>query len=78
MTRAANLAWEFYNKTEGKCFISVGGLDSITLLVFLRRWGIDCPAVSVSSLEDKSIQRIHKALGVTALKPLKSKVAVIR
>lgn len=78
VSRAANLAWEFYNKLEGKCFISVGGLDSITLLVFLRRWGIDCPAVSVSSLEDKSIQRIHRALGVTALKPIKSKVSVIR
>lgn len=78
LSRAANLAWEFYNKTEGKCYIAVGGLDSITLLVFLRRWGIDAPAVSVSSLEDKSIQRIHKALGVKALKPLKSKVEVLR
>ena len=58
--------------------ISVGGLDSITLLLFLRSIGIDCPAVSVSSLEDKSIQRIHKELGVISLKPLKSKVEVIR
>ena len=58
--------------------VGVGGPDSITLLMFLRSIGIDCPAVSVSSLEDKSIQRIHKQLGVIALKPLKSKVEVIR
>lgn len=47
--------------------VSVGGLDSITLLLFLRSVGIDCPAISVSSLEDKSIQKIHKALGVISL-----------
>lgn len=58
--------------------VSVGGLDSITLLVFLRSIGIDCPAVSVSSLEDKSIQTIHKALGVESVKPLRSKVSVIK
>lgn len=51
--------------------ISVGGLDSITLLVFLRSIGIDCPAISVSSLEDKSIQKIHKKLGVISLKSAK-------
>ncbi len=78
VSRAANLAWEFYNRTEGQCYVGVGGLDSITLLMFLRSERIDVPAVSVSALEDKSIQRIHRQLGVQALKPLKSKVAVIR
>jgi hypothetical protein len=48
--------------------VSVGGLDSITLLLFLRSIGIDCPAISVSTLEDESIQRVHKALGITRLK----------
>lgn len=47
--------------------VSVGGLDSITLLIFLRSIGIKCPAISVSSLEDKSIQRVHKELGVISL-----------
>lgn len=32
----------------------------------------------MSVLEDKSIQRVHKELGVTALKPLRSKVNVIK
>lgn len=74
---AYNRAWEFYNRVD--CFVSVGGLDSITLLIFLREYcGIHIPAVSVSSLEDQSIQQIHKQLGVTALKPKKSKVQVIR
>lgn len=51
--------------------VSVGGLDSITLLVFLRSIGIDCPAISVSFLEDKSIQKIHKELGVIPLESAK-------
>lgn len=48
--------------------ISVGGLDSITLLVFLRSIHIDLPAISVSYLEDQSIQRVHHQLGVECLK----------
>ena len=63
---------------EVNTHISVGGLDSITLLVFLRSVGIDVPAISVSALEDRSIQKIHRELGVESLKPLKSKVEVLR
>lgn len=79
-SRAVNLAWEFYKNIDihGNCYVAVGGLDSITLFLFLRSIGIDVPAVSVSSLEDKSIQKVHKALGVKQLRPLKSKVEVIR
>ena len=79
-SRAVNLAWEFYKNldVDGKCYVAVGGLDSITLYLFLRSIGIDVPAISVSCLEDLSIQRVHKALGVQALKPQKSKVKVIR
>ena len=71
-------AREFYKELDGQCFISVGGLDSITLLLFLRKVGIEVPAVSVSSLEDQSIQRIHRELGVLELKPLKSKIQVLQ
>lgn len=71
-------AKEFYDELDGMCHVSVGGLDSITLLVFLRSIGIDVPAISVSSLEDKSIQKIHKELGVISLKPLKNKIDVIK
>jgi hypothetical protein len=79
-SRAVNLAWEFYKNidVDGQCYVAVGGLDSIVLYLFLRSIGIDVPAISVSSLEDKSIQKVHKALGVQELKPLKSKVKVIR
>lgn len=59
--------------------VSVGGLDSITLLLFLRKIClITPPAVSVSSLEDRTIQKVHEQLGVQRLKPLKSKVSVIK
>lgn len=58
--------------------VSVGGLDSITLLVFLREIGIDCPAVSASTLEDKSIQAIHRKLGIEVVRPIKPKVAIIK
>lgn len=48
--------------------VSVGGLDSITLFLFLKKIGIDAPGISVSHLEDASIQRIHKQLGIERLK----------
>ena len=60
-------AYEFMDQLEerGKCaHVSVGGLDSITLHVFLKSIGIDVPAISVSGLEDRSIQKVHKALGI--------------
>lgn len=87
VSRAANLAWEFFKNPDinGQCYVAVGGLDSIVLYLFLRSIGIDVPAVSVSGLEDKSIQKVHKALGVIALKSATdaegkpySKVKVIR
>lgn len=67
-------AWEFYNECQKRginCHVSVGGLDSITLWFFLRSIGIHVPAISVSSLEDKSIQKVHKAMGAICLKSAK-------
>ena len=58
--------------------VSVGGLDSITLLVFLRSIDIDVPAISCSMLEDKSIIAIHKQLGVENIPPLRKKPDIIR
>lgn len=73
-------AREFYDQLEGNVFCSVGGLDSLTLLFFLRKYvSKDIPGVSVSSLEDKSIQAIHQQLdNMIILKPEKSKVQVIK
>lgn len=71
---AAIRAQEFARECEKRelnYHVSVGGLDSITLMVFLRSIGIYAPGVSVSFLEDPSIQRVHRALGVERLKPLK-------
>lgn len=73
-------AWEFFdecNKRGLNCHVSVGGLDSITLFIFLKKIGIDVPGISVSVLEDKSIQKVHDQLGIIKLKPYKSKVEVI-
>lgn len=55
-----------------------GGLDSITLLYFIRSLGYDIPAISVSGLEDKSIIKIHKEIGVQSLKPGKPKTEVLQ
>ena len=73
-------AKEFYDKMQGDVFCSVGGLDSITLLMFLRKTvSKSIPGVSISILEDKSIQEIHRTFdNFVFLKPLKSKVQVIR
>jgi hypothetical protein len=67
-------AHEFINECSKRglnCHVSVGGLDSITLYIFLKNIGIDIPGISVSYLEDKSIQEIHKQLGIIRLKSAK-------
>jgi 3'-phosphoadenosine 5'-phosphosulfate sulfotransferase (PAPS reductase)/FAD synthetase len=73
-------AREFYEHEEGNVFCSVGGIDSMTLLIFLRKYiSADIPGVSVSILEDKSVQAAHHTFSnMIYLKPLKSKVQVIR
>lgn len=60
--------------------VSVGGLDSITLLMFLRdRFPKEeISAISRSSLEDKSIQSIHKQLGVMSIPGEQTKVGILR
>lgn len=71
----ADFCWE-----NGKNYaVSVGGLDSITLLALCRKTlHEDVPGISVSVLEDKSIQRVHREMGVIPIKPLKSKVQVLQ
>lgn len=49
--------------------VSVGGLDSIVLALFLRSIRIRCPLISASYLEDASIQRVHRAIGVESVRP---------
>lgn len=66
-------------KTCGKdTFVSVGGLDSITLLCFIRSLGYDIPAVSVQSIECKGVREVQRSLGVIDVKPLKSKYHILR
>jgi len=73
-------AREFYERMNGQVFVSVGGLDSITLAAFLRVYiSKDITAVSVSTLEDKTVQAVHRQIdNLTMLIPTKSKVEVIR
>ena len=80
---AAKLAKEFYDRVTlqmgANVHISVGGLDSLTLFYFLRDYcGLDVPAVSVSSLEDRSIQKIHAEIGCISLIPYKNKCEVLQ
>ena len=58
--------------------VSVGGLDSIVLAHLIERMGYDVPRVSASTLEDKSIQEVHKEMGCIVVKPLKSKVKILQ
>jgi len=73
-------AKEFYDWAGGNVFCSVGGLDSLTLLALVRKYvSPDVVGMSVSTLEDRSIQLVHRSLPNMALiKPYKSKVQVIR
>lgn len=50
--------------------VSVGGLDSITLWLFIRSLGYDPIGISASYLEDKSIIKVHRALGIECVKPI--------
>lgn len=71
---AAIRAREFINQCGARgvgTYVSVGGLDSITLFCFLQSLGLDVPGVSCSYLEDISIQRVHNRLGIERLHPIK-------
>ena len=57
------------NRRDLNYHVSVGGLDSIVLALFLRSIHIRCPLISASYLEDKSIQRVHRAIGVVSVHP---------
>ena len=70
--RAAEFAQEC-NKRGLNYHVSVGGLDSITLFLFLRKIGMRVSGISVSHLEDTSIQRIHRELGIESIPPLQRK-----
>lgn len=81
VNRAKRLIREFDEEMFNRglnTHISVGGLDSIVLTVLIASMGMNIPAISVSMLEDESIQKVHKALGVTRLLPAKSKREVIQ
>lgn len=78
---ARSRIWEWVETcraNDKSCHVSVGGLDSITLLLLIRDEYGDIPAISISSLEDKSIQEVHRQLGVTVIPPIKSKVQILR
>lgn len=74
--------WEWYetcNHYGKKCAVSVGGLDSITLLALCREeLGDDLDGISVSVLEDISIQRVHKEMNVIRIRPIKAKPEILQ
>lgn len=67
ITHAYQRAKEFYNECWQRglnCHVSVGGLDSIVLWLFLRKNLIEVPGISRSALEDVSNRRVHQSLGI--------------
>ena len=78
--RQTEKAYEFYEEIQKRgceAHVSVGGLDSITLFIWLHSIGIHVPAISVSAVEDKGNQKVHKALGIELVKSYKTKVEVL-
>lgn len=72
VSRARLRAYTFRDecwKRDLNFHVSIGGLDSIVLYVFLHKIGVKAPGISVSSLENKSNQAVHKLLGIEPLKP---------
>ena len=81
LERQKGKAEEFLIEMEKRGYsthVSVGGLDSITLFVWLKSIGINSPGISVSSLEDKGNQAVHRALGLEIIKPYKTKAQVLQ
>ena len=72
--------WRNTCRENGKeCAVSVGGLDSITLLALCREeLGEKLKGISVSVLEDNSIQKVHREMGVIRIKPLKAKPQILQ
>lgn len=79
VAHAVNKAREFYEHLSGDVYVSVGGLDSIVLLYFVRKYvNPNIQGVSVSCLEDITIQKVHDQIpNFIKLKPIKNKVQVI-
>lgn len=80
LRRQARRAWEFWTQMEYEnknCHVSVGGLDSITLFIWLHSIGIHVTGITVSGIEDQSIQKVHRALGLEVVKSYKSKVTIL-
>lgn len=74
--RAEQRVHEFYHEIvdvqSHNVHISVGGLDSLTLLYFIRNLGYtenQIPAIGATVLEHKSIRRIHKQADVIPIYP---------
>ena len=70
IARQKDIAWEFYNEMHKRglnAHVSVGGLDSITLYIWLKSIGINVPGISVSGV----------ALGIEIVKSYKTKVDVL-
>lgn len=69
------------DKRDLNYHVSVGGLDSIVLGHLIRSMGYDekrVPFVSASTLEDKTIQAVHKEMGCIVVQPLKSKINILQ
>ena len=80
LERQKGKSYEFYDEMQKRghgCHVSVGGLDSITLFIWLHSIGIHVPAISVSAVEDKGNQKVHRALGIELVKSYKTKVEVL-
>lgn len=79
---AKNRIWEWRDicwQNDRDYAVSVGGLDSITLLALVRETlGEDAPGISVSVLEDRSIQAVHREMRVISVKPKMSKTRVLQ
>lgn len=58
--------------------VSVGGLDSIVLAHLIKSMGYDIPFVSASTLEDRTIQAVHKEMGCIVVLPLKNKSKILQ
>lgn len=63
-------------KMNKDVYVSVGGIDSITLYSFIKSLGYDIIGAGITSIEHPTVRKVHRELGIIEVKPHISKYHV--
>ena len=64
------------SKMNKDVYVSVGGIDSITLYSFIKSLGYNIIGAGITSIEHPTVRKVHRELGIIEVKPYISKYHV--